>query len=99
MFRKTYYTYIVECSDHSYYTGITNNIERRLSEHNLGIDPKSYICARRPVVLKYCEAFYYVREAIAREKQIKGWSRGKKQALIAENKEALVELSRRPRKK
>ncbi|MBU1132399.1 GIY-YIG nuclease family protein [Patescibacteria group bacterium] len=93
MFRKIYTVYIVECSDRSLYTGITNNIERRLDEHNLGISEKSYTYSRRPVRLVYAEEHYYVNDAIAREKQIKGWSRRKKVALIEGNIERLKELS------
>ena len=82
---KTYYVYIVECSDKSYYTGITNNIERRLWEHNHGVDPSSYTFTRKPVLLKYCDSFVNIKQAIAWEKQIKGWSRKKKEALFIED--------------
>ncbi len=74
--------YIVECSDSSYYTGITNNIDRRLAEHNEGDNPKSYTFSRRPVKLVYHEEYTNPYYAIAREKQIKGWSRKKKTAMI-----------------
>ncbi len=80
-----YYVYIVECADNSYYTGVTNDVERRLIEHNSGTDPKSYTYSRRPVQIKYCEHFQYVYDAIAWEKQLKGWSRKKKEALFNDN--------------
>ena len=73
---------------------ITNDLEKRLWDHNTGHDINSFTNSRRPVELKYFEAFTHVNEAIAREKQLKGWSRKKKQALIAENFDRLKELSR-----
>lgn len=89
-----YYVYIVECRDWSYYIGITNDLDLRLWEHNTGQDEKSYTYSRRPVELKYFEVFNDVNQAIAREKQLKGWSRKKKQALIAENLDKLKELAK-----
>ena len=68
----TYYVYIVECKDWSYYVGIANDLELRLWEHNTGQDDKSYTYSRRPVELKYFEEFTDVNKAIAREKQLKG---------------------------
>ena len=90
----SYIIYIVECKDWSYYIGITNDLEKRLCEHNTGQDINSYTYSRRPVELKYFETFTEVNQAIAREKQIKGWSRKKKQALIAQNFDKLKELSK-----
>jgi putative endonuclease len=93
MMIKTYYVYIVKCLDASYYTGMTNHLERRLAEHNSGIDPFCYTYQRLPVELVfYCE-FNEVNQAIAFEKQVKGWSRKKKEAIIAENWDALKPLS------
>ena len=77
-----YYVYILQCSDDSYYTGITNNIERRLFEHNSGSDKKSYTYKRRPLKLVFQQDFSDVLPAIYFEKQIKGWTRAKKEALI-----------------
>ncbi|HTM66130.1 MAG TPA: GIY-YIG nuclease family protein [Flavipsychrobacter sp.] len=93
MKHHTYWVYIVECSDGSYYTGITNNIERRLWEHNTGYDKKSFTYKRRPVKLKYCDFFRDVNQAIAFEKQVKGWSRKKKEALFIEDWQEIVRLS------
>ena len=90
----TYYVYIVECKDWSYYVGITNDLELRLWKHNTGQDDKSYTYSRRPVELKYFEVFHDVEQAIAREKQLKGWSRKKKQALITENYDRLKLLAK-----
>ncbi len=91
---KYYYVYIVKCSDDSYYTGITNNIERRLFEHNGGINPKSYTYKRRPVKLVFLQEFTEPEMAIAKEKQIKKWTRRKKEALINGDYELLRELSK-----
>ena len=89
-----YIVYIVECKDWSYYIGVSNDIERRIWEHNTGQDENSYTYSRRPVELKYFETFTDVNQAIAREKQLKVWSRKKKQALIAENFDKHKELSK-----
>jgi len=86
--------YIVECSDGSYYTGLTKqNIEARIWEHNEGVY-RSYTFTRRPVELMFTETHDRIIDAIARERQIKGWTRAKKEALIALNYEALPELSK-----
>jgi putative endonuclease len=77
---KIYYVYILLCSDKSYYTGITNNLTKRLEDHSQGIT--KYTRKRLPLRLVYYEEFEYVHDAIDREKQIKGWSRKKKIALI-----------------
>ncbi len=88
-----YYVYLLECSDDSYYTGITNNLERRLSEHNFGVDKYSYTFNRRPLKLKFHEVFSDVLEAIWFEKRVKGWTRAKKEALIKGNYDMLQILS------
>jgi len=91
---KKYYVYILECSDSSYYTGVTNNLERRIAEHNEGYDPKSYTYPRRPVKLLWFTDTNDVNYAILREKQIKGWTRKKKEALIAGRFDDLIKLSK-----
>jgi len=73
---------MVLCSDASYYIGITNNADLRVGQHNEGINKHCYTYTRRPVRLVYAEHFYDPNEAIAWEKQIKGWSRKKKDALV-----------------
>ena len=85
--------YILECSDSSYYTGVTNNIDLRLAQHTAGIDNRCYTFSRRPFTLRYVEIFTEVTQAIAREKQVKGWTRKKKEALFAEDWERLKTLS------
>ncbi|MBI2269816.1 MAG: GIY-YIG nuclease family protein [Bacteroidetes bacterium] len=82
---KRLLVYIVKCSDDSYYTGVTNNIDRRLNEHNCGHSPSSYTSSRRPVELVFYEIFDRPLEAIDFEKKLKGWSRAKKEALINSN--------------
>ncbi len=92
---KSYYIYILQCSDGSYYTGVTNNVERRFYEHQEGLIDRCYTHNKRPVKLMYVEEFSDVIEAIEREKQIKGWNRKKKEALISGDFEKLVELSKK----
>ena len=91
---KSYYVYIVKCNDDSFYTGITNNLERRLQEHAIGVDIEAYTYSRRPLELVWFETFTDPKQAIIIEKQIKGWSRRKKQALIAEDWDRLVRYSK-----
>lgn len=90
---KEYYVYILKCSDTSYYTGITNDIDRRLWEHQEGINSSCYTFKRRPVELVYYEPFNDVNQAIVWEKQIKGWSRKKKEALIRNRWEEIKKLA------
>jgi len=92
---KTYYVYILQCSDGSYYTGVTNDVERRFYEHQEGLIEGCYTHNKRPLKLMYVEEFTDIVEAISREKQIKGWTRKKKEALIAGDFEKLAKLSRR----
>ncbi len=88
------HVYICRCNDDSYYIGVSNDAERRIVEHNEGIDPSCYTFTRRPVELVFIEECIDPLEAIAREKQLKGWSRKKKEALINGNDERLMQLSR-----
>ena len=78
---QEWFFYIVRCRDDSLYSGITNDLEGRLSEHNRGTGAK-YTFSRRPVTLVYSEKYFNVSEARKREVQIKGWSRNKKDQLI-----------------
>ncbi|MEJ2637709.1 MAG: GIY-YIG nuclease family protein [Calditrichia bacterium] len=91
---KEYYVYIVQCRDNSFYTGITSNLTGRLAEHNQGQFPKCYTFSRRPVKLVFHQIFTDPLDAIRSEKQIKGWSRAKKQALIDGDWEELRSLSK-----
>ena len=92
---KKYFVYILLCTDNSYYTGITSDIDVRLREHKEGYDPKSYTFLRRPVELVFFTEFNDVHQAIAFEKQLKGWSRKKKEAVINGEWEKLPNLSKR----
>jgi putative endonuclease len=85
-----FWVYILRCADDSYYTGHTENLEKRMAEHRSG-QIEDYTSARLPVTLVFYEEFLSRDEALARERQIKGWSRKKKEALIRRD---WVELSR-----
>ena len=74
----THFIYILECSDKSLYVGCTNNLERRLEQHNNSKWGAHYTKIRRPVTLKYSEVFETSKEARHREVEIKGWRREKK---------------------
>lgn len=90
---KLYCVYILECSDKSYYTGISSNMESRLYQHQEGVFPTCYTYSRRPVKLLFCSCSDDVFSAIAAEKMIKGWTRKKKEALIAGDSKLLHELA------
>ena len=86
--------YILRCSDDSFYVGSTWDLERRLGEHNLGLGA-AYTRRRRPVELAWSAEYARVDEAYAAEKQIQGWSRAKRQALIDGRTEQLPGLASR----
>jgi tRNA/rRNA methyltransferase len=93
----SFWTYILRCSDGSYYTGHTDDLERRIAEHQSGAIP-GYTRDRRPVELKFAEAFPERIDALEREQQLKDWSRKKKEALFVNDWQAVVEAARsRPR--
>ena len=84
---------MLRCADGSYYTGHTDNLDVRIAAHEAGLIP-GYTSTRRPVKCVWAEAFHSREEAIERERQVKGWSRAKKEALIAQEWDALPALSR-----
>ena len=87
--------YILKCADGSYCTGTTRaDLEKRVGEHRAGLFD-GYTAQRRPVRLVYSEYFDRITDAIAAERQIKGWSRAKKEALIAGDFARLRAESRR----
>ena len=88
-----YFVYILECADKSYYVGVTNDLEARLSQHNDGENVFAYTFARRPLLLRYYQRFDQIEDAIDFEKQVKGWSRKKKEALFEEDWSEIVRLS------
>lgn len=73
---------MLRCSDGSYYVGSTVNMEMRLAQHQLG-EGAAYTRRRRPVELVWIEEFSRVDQAFAREKQVQGWSRAKREALLS----------------
>lgn len=77
----SWFTYILECKDESYYTGITWNLKKRIKEHNSRIR-SSLQKSKIPVKLVYWEQFTDRFQAAKKEKEIKGWSRKKNQRLI-----------------
>ncbi len=88
------FVYIVECNDRLFNTGVSNDVERRVAEHNDGLNKKAYTYTRRPVKLVYHEGYTDPYYAIAREKQIKGWGRKKKIAMINGEWNKLPKLSK-----
>ena len=84
--KKRYYTYILRCSDGTYYTGYTDHLERRVKVHNKGKGAK-YTRGRLPVELMYYEEFETKAEAMKREWKLKQLDRGKKEKLIFGKKE------------
>ena len=92
------FVYILRCADGSYYCGTARQgLERRVAEHNAGT-LGGYTSTRRPVTLVYSEWFQRITDAIAAERQVKGWSRAKKEALICGDYGALRTLSKRSKK-
>jgi predicted GIY-YIG superfamily endonuclease len=89
----SFWVYILECADGSYYTGHTDNLEKRLAEHEQNL-LQSYTSSRLPVKLVFCNEFSTRDDAFSRERQIKGWSRRKKQALIKGDWDKLVVFSK-----
>ncbi|MBV8074470.1 MAG: GIY-YIG nuclease family protein [Candidatus Eremiobacteraeota bacterium] len=77
---RTYYVYMLRCFDGSFYTGVTNDVDRRFAEHCLGINRDCYTYLRRPLQLVYAGEFEWIDEAIAFEKKLKSWSHRKKRA-------------------
>ena len=88
----SFWTYILHCADRSYYTGHTDDLDRRIAEHQSGAI-RGYTYERRPVELLWADSFPTRAEAQAAEIRIKAWSRAKKEALIAENWDRLKRLA------
>ncbi len=77
----SWFVYILKCKDNSFYTGITNDLEKRIKVHNLGKGAK-YTKARLPVSLLYCETYQTKGDALRRELEIKKLKRIEKLALV-----------------
>ena len=91
------FVYILRCADGSYYVGSARgeSLEKRLGEHQAGTYG-GYTSRRRPVTLAYAEHFDRITDAIAAERQLKGWTRAKKEALIAGDWDLVQSLAKRP---
>jgi len=88
------YLYILICNDDTYYTGSTKDLDKRVLEHKSGAGA-NYTAKRLPVRLIYFEEYDRIDEAFYREKQVQGWSRKKKQALIESRISELPSLSKK----
>jgi putative endonuclease len=90
------FVYMLKCADGSYYIGCATgeDLTKRIAEHQAGIYP-GYTSTRRLVTLVWSEYFQQITDAIAVERQLKGWSREKKEALISGNWDAIQKLSKR----
>lgn len=91
---EEYFVYILQCADSTYYIGITDTVEERLSEHQEGLIPKSYTHRRRPVRLVWSEGFELRTDAFELERKLKGWSHAKKEAFIRGDWAAVQALAR-----
>jgi predicted GIY-YIG superfamily endonuclease len=91
------FTYILRCADDTLYVGHTENLSSRERTHNDGKGAE-YTAARRPVRMVYAEEHHSVDSAIARERQLKRWSRKKKEALVDGDPRTLTALGRRTTK-
>jgi putative endonuclease len=89
-----FYVYILLCNDGSFYTGHTDNIEARLSQHEQQLYPRCYTATRLPVKVVFIQETSSRAEALEAERQIKNWSRSKKQALIDGDFELLKQLAK-----
>ncbi len=88
-----FYTYLLRCSDGSYYAGHTDDIDLRIAQHQTGT-LGGYTARRRPVTPVWSDSFMTRDEAFAAERKLKGWSRAKKEALIAGDWERVQTLAR-----
>lgn len=81
--KSTFYFYMIRCSDNSLYCGETNNLEKRIKEHNSNSSRSAkYVRARKPVKLVYFEKYSTIQLAMEREREVKKWKKEKKEALI-----------------
>ena len=92
---KVYNVYILKCSDGTYYTGFTSNLFQRIISHESGFYKNSYTSKRLPVEIVFYAEFTEVPLAIEYEKRIKKWSKAKKEALIEERYDDLIQLARK----
>jgi predicted GIY-YIG superfamily endonuclease len=88
-----FHAYLLRCNDGSYYAGHTDDLEQRMAQHRTGA-LGGYTAKRRPVVLVWSDSFQTRDDAFAVERKLKGWSRAKKQALIAGDWQMISQLAR-----
>lgn len=88
-----FWVYILKCSDGSYYTGHTDDLDKRIACHNSG-DIQGYTSSRLPVTLLFSQPMHTREEALFAERQIKGWSRAKKEAMMRGDWQAVSNLAR-----
>jgi putative endonuclease len=93
-----FWVYILQCADGSFYTGHTDDLDKRVAEHSVG-EGSAHTRRRRPVKLVYTEQFSTRLEALEAELRIKGWSRAKKHALIAGDWDRISRLAHQTRRK
>ena len=86
--------YTLECADVSYYVGSTKDLERRISEHPLGLGSR-FTSGRLPIKLVYGEEHKRITDAYYREKQVQNWSRAKREAVIDGKLELLPQLAKK----
>ncbi len=91
-FEMAFTVYILKCKDESYYTGHTDNLEKRLYEHRHSTI-ESYTTTRLPIELVFCEQFFTRLEALEMERRIKGWRRSKKEALMRGDWKSIQQLA------
>jgi len=89
----TFYAYLLRCSDGSYYAGHTDDLDLRMAQHSTG-SLGGYTASRRPVTLVWSDRFLTRDDAFQTERKLKGWSRAKKEALIAGDWELVSRLAR-----
>lgn len=94
----TFWTYMLHCADRSFYVGHTDNLDQRIGQHDQG-QIAGYTQTRLPVKLVWSQGFGTRMEALEAERQIKGWSRAKKLALIREDWTLIASLARSKIKK
>ena len=90
----SFWVYMLHCSDGHYYSGHTDNLEKRIAEHSMGTIPGCYTFNRRPLSVVFSQEFPTREEALTSEQQIKGWSRKKKEALICGDWAEISRLAR-----
>jgi putative endonuclease len=96
---KKSYVYILKCSNNTYYTGVTSDLDKRINQHESGFYKNSYTHQRKPVELVFYAEFTDITIAIEKEKQLKKWSKAKKEALINNEYDSLINLAKKKFKK